>query len=86
MRAKRRTPIHKSMKHVPISRLIDFALGHLPPEESLKLLEEIEKSEELSERFDLVVELVNLFQGDKPTSPLRLIQGRKRFNTSPRFA
>ncbi len=69
------------MKRIPTSKLTDLALGHLSPEESLKLLEEIEKSEELSERFELIVQLVNLSQTDKPTSPLRLIRGRKRCNT-----
>ena len=42
------------MRQIPTSRITDLALGHLSPEASLKLLEEIEKSDELSEQFELM--------------------------------
>ena len=50
------------MKPIPTSKLADLAQGHLSPEESLKGLEDIEKSEELSEELEVVVELINFVQ------------------------
>ena len=58
-----------SMKQIPTSRITDLTLGHLSPEESLKVLEEIEKSEELSAEFELVVDLINFFQHHRAETP-----------------
>ena len=50
------------MNGILTSKIIEFALGHLSPEESVKLLEEIEKSDEQSEKLELIVDIVNFFQ------------------------
>ena len=47
------------MMCIPSSKLTGMELGHLSPEESLKLLNEIEKSEELSQELELVVEITS---------------------------
>lgn len=53
------------MKRIPTSTLTDLALGHLSPEESLKLLEEIGTSEGLSVELEFIVDIMNLFQSQK---------------------
>ncbi len=50
------------MNPILTSKITDFALGNLSPQESLKVLEEIEKSEDLSEVLDLVADTMNCFQ------------------------
>lgn len=44
------------MNGIPPSKITNLALGHLSPEDSLRLLEEIEKSVGSSERFELIEE------------------------------
>ncbi len=51
-----------SMKQFPTSKITDFALGHLSPEDNLRLLEEIEKSEEFSKELELVVDPVGALE------------------------
>lgn len=44
---------------ITLSELSDFALGHLPPEESLELLDRIEKDPQASADLDFVIGLLN---------------------------
>ncbi len=60
------------MISIPTSKITDLALGHLSPEESLRLLEEIERSEELSEELQLIVDIINIFQSQKAADTHRL--------------
>jgi len=50
------------MKQIPTSKITDLALGHLSSGESLKVLEEIEKSEEPSDELALVPNIINFFK------------------------
>lgn len=56
---------HHSMKQIPTSRITALTLGHLSSGESLRVLEEIEKSEGLSAELELNVDLINFFEQQK---------------------
>jgi hypothetical protein len=45
-------------------KLRDFALGKLSPEESLAILDQLEKDPELSSQFELVLALLDLSKED----------------------
>jgi hypothetical protein len=42
--------------------LLDFALGRLTPDESIKVLDEVEKDPQLSHDLDLVIKLLEFFR------------------------
>jgi len=62
------------MKRIPASKITDLILGQLSPNESLKVLEEIEKSEELPAELELVLDPINFVRGQKRPSSLRIIR------------
>jgi tetratricopeptide (TPR) repeat protein len=47
-------------KRIPVSRIVDLARGELSPEESLKLLQEIEQDERASRDLDIVASMVDV--------------------------
>lgn len=52
-----------SSKQKPdLSKLVDFALGHLPPEEASRLLEQIESDPETSHNLEFVLEVMRLLK------------------------
>ena len=69
-----------SMRQIPTSRITDLVLGHLSPEESLRVLEEIQKSGELSE------ELAWLVQNNVPISYVKEILGHASVSTTLIYA
>ncbi len=42
-----------------LETLVDLALGHLSPGESLRIMEELERDEERSELLDLIIGIRN---------------------------
>ena len=50
-----------------ISRIVDFALGHLPPEEAKKVLEEIEKDPKDSEMLEVILKVIDYFRKTEPS-------------------
>ena len=52
------------------STLVDFALGKLSPEESLRVLKEVETNKKLSDDLDFIIQLMVYFRdefgGDAP--------------------
>lgn len=55
-----------------LSRISDLALSQLSPEESLRILEEIEKSGEMAAELELIIDIINIFQSQKAADTYRL--------------
>jgi len=50
-----------------ISTIVDFALGHLPPEKALKVLDEIEKDPKASELLEIILKVIEYFHKTEPS-------------------
>lgn len=48
--------------NLSVSTIIDFALGHLSPEESLRVQDQIERDPEASKTLELVLLIIEHFQ------------------------
>ena len=55
--------IHMS-KRIDSSRITDLVLGKLPPEEALKVLDEVERNPEASREVELAVQMLNFARGE----------------------
>jgi hypothetical protein len=75
---------------IPHSSIADLALGKLPPEEALRVLEAIERDPEASKELDIQTELINLaaIEGREifdAASPIRPYYAQKRWWDRPAF-
>jgi hypothetical protein len=57
-----------SSMHVDLHKLIEFALGRLSPEDSLAVLDEVERDPNLSHDLELVIEILNIVLPNEPSA------------------
>ncbi len=77
-------------KRIPDYSIADLALGKLPPEEALRLLEAVERDPEASKELDIQAELVNLVSTEgkeifEPARSLRPSFVQKMWSEGPTF-